>query len=276
MNANSNCKSKDWFQANGYTLITPEVATQWLTKNIRNRSIRESFVNNLVKKIKMGQWQPNTLDAIGFYEDGTLANGQHRLTAIAKAGLPVYAKVEYNVPMDAAVCIDSGKARTANDAVRIVTGETYYTPNISRMVNIVATAKNLTHEDHLKIATRYRDQIIKIKEMFEGLPKALQTTSTMAAVFTALMDGVDEDALHQFVGLFHTPLARTEAEVTVVAFADRLKNEHASWNSRQRRDYTYEIKRCQNVIYNFVRGKSIKNFKVPENFRYPLIKFNVD
>lgn len=276
MNSTNSTYSKDWYQENGYTLITPEIATQWLAKNTRNRHIRERAVAELVRKIKNGQWQPNTLDAIGFYEDGTLANGQHRLTAIAKAGLPVYAKVEYNVPMEAAVCIDSGKSRTANDAVMIVTGESYYTAKISKMVRTISSSgHNLTHEDHVKISTKYREPLIKVKDMFEGLPKHLQATSIMASVFTALMNGVDEEKLRRFVKVLSTSYAQSDAEVSIVAFKNRLDAENNLRNSKQRRDYIYEVKRCQNVIYNFVKGKAISKFAAPDSYRYPLIKFDL-
>ena len=96
-----------------YTRITPELADEWLKKNTNNRPVREQFVKQLVKKIKNGEWQIETCDAIGFYADRTLANGQHRLKAISLAGVPVYACVKYNIPKEAAVCIDSGKSRTA-------------------------------------------------------------------------------------------------------------------------------------------------------------------
>lgn len=276
MNANSNCKSKDWFQANGYTLITPELAAKWLTKNTRNRQIRENFVNELVKKIKMNQWQPNTLDSIGFFVDGTLANGQHRLTAIAKAGIPVYAKVEYDIPNEAAICIDAGKSRTASDNIRIMTGEAFYTSKISKMIRTVSVGgKNLTHEDHLKISIRYKDQIVAVKDMFEGLPKYLSITSVMASVFTALMAGVPEDTLRQFVKVLGSGRAHTDAEETILTFKNRLNEEYYNHNDKRRRDYTYEIKRCQNVIWNFTKGKSISKFLAPEKYRYPMIEFNL-
>lgn len=51
-------KDSKWFEENGYTRITPELASEWLTHNTQNRHIRENFVKVLMDKIETGQWQP--------------------------------------------------------------------------------------------------------------------------------------------------------------------------------------------------------------------------
>lgn len=263
-----------YYEEHGYTLITPEQASQWLQKNTRNRKLRESFVSELAKKIKNGQWQPHTLDAIGFFEDGTLANGQHRLSAIAKAGVPVYAKVEFNVPMDAAICIDAGKSRTASDNIKIVTGETYYTKKITKLVSVCAVAgKRLTHEDHLIISQRYKHELTTVKDMFEGMPRYLGTSSVMGAVLLALLNGVDESTVREFVHTLTSGRALSPEGESVVAFRDRLAAEYYA-KGKYRHDYAYEIKRCQNVIYNFVHCKKVTKFVAPDTYKYPLFDFD--
>lgn len=270
-------KSNEWYEQNGYTLITPELAQTWLSHNIQNRSIRIKFVDDLIKKIQNGQWQPITLDAIGFYEDGSLANGQHRLTAISKAGVPVYAKVEFNIPKDAAITIDAGKSRSAADNIKILTGKDFYTSRISNMINLCALKynKRLSPEQHYKIAKMYEDDITFIKDLFTGSPRYIQSPSIMAATFLALENGVDRDKIHEFVSLLNKAVATNDHEASVVLFRNRLMQEYLQKPGKVRHDYSWEIKRCENVIYHFVKGHSITNFIAPTNYRYDLIDFHI-
>lgn len=96
--------------------ITPELAKNWLTLNINNRPVRKSKLNQYVKDIRNGNFF-TTNQSIGFFEDGTLADGQHRLLAIVEAGLPVNSLVVWGLTKDSAPHIDTGGARTGSDVL---------------------------------------------------------------------------------------------------------------------------------------------------------------
>ena len=231
-----------------------------------------------MNKIENDEWQPFTLDMIGFYEDGTLANGQHRLTAISRGSKSVYAKVEFNIPREAAIAIDAGKSRSAADNIRILTGKDFYTSRISNMISLCASGKfnkSLNPEQHYKIAQVYEDDIIFIKDLFDGSPRYIKGPAIMAATFLALENGVDRDKLHEFVSLLNKTIATNDYEASVVSFRNRLMQEYLQKTGKVRHDYSWEIKRCQNVIYHFVKGHSITNFISPTNYRYDLIDFHV-
>lgn len=274
----NNIKTDEWFKENGYEFITPEIAQRYLIQNRQNRKIRNNFVNDLIKKIDNDQWQPFTLDAIGFYEDGTLANGQHRLTAISKSNKGVWVKVERNIPKEAVIAIDTGRNRSASDNVKILTGKDFYTSKISNMIALSAAGSNnrsLTPEQHYKIAQIYEDDIIFIKDLFDGSPRYIQGASIMTATFLALENGVDRDKLHEFVSLLNKAIATNDYEASVVSFRNRLMQECLQKTGKVRHDYSWEIKRCENVIYHFVKGHPITNFISPANYRYNLIDFHV-
>lgn len=272
-------KNAQWFKENGYEFITPESARDMLANNTQNRKIRESFVKSLVGKIESGNWQPFTLDAIGFYEDGSLANGQHRLTAISKSNVEgVWAKVERHIPKEAAIAIDTGKSRSASDNIKILTGKNFYTTRISNMVSLSAAGsnnKNLTPEHHYKIAQKYENEILFVKSLFAGCPRYIQSAQIMASVFMALFAGVDKEILQQFVSTLSKPVASSELDVYVISFRDKLFQEYYQKSSKSRRNYAYEIKRCQNVIYNYVNNTPKSKIAYPEYYRYPLIDFEV-
>jgi hypothetical protein len=80
----------------GYQVITPEIAQQWLASwNYEHqRPIRAYHVNNLAQEILQGRFREKT--QINFCQLGGefyLTNGQHTLSAIIKAQLPVLLSV---------------------------------------------------------------------------------------------------------------------------------------------------------------------------------------
>lgn len=69
--------------------ITPAMAKEYLQHNTANyRSLNKYRVLSYSEDMKNGKWQFNG-EAITFGKDGRLLNGQHRLHAIVKAGVPV-------------------------------------------------------------------------------------------------------------------------------------------------------------------------------------------
>lgn len=102
--------------------ISPELAEFMLTKNKpvvgtkggaerSNRPMSAELVNRLANKIKKNLWQL-THQGIAFYTDGELADGQHRLAAIAYAGKTVSVRVTRGLPRSVAPTIDIGRKRT--------------------------------------------------------------------------------------------------------------------------------------------------------------------
>lgn len=69
-------------------IITPEIASKYLEKNINNyRNVRQDRVNAYALEMKNGNWKNNG-EAIVFGTDGTLKNGQHRLMACVQSNTP--------------------------------------------------------------------------------------------------------------------------------------------------------------------------------------------
>lgn len=100
------------------TLVTPELALEWLGLNDRNRPMNKSFVAALAKAIERGEWQV-THQGIAFDEEGTLIDGQHRLAAIAKCGIPVEVMVTREVSRNTFTVMDTGRKRTARDVLAL-------------------------------------------------------------------------------------------------------------------------------------------------------------
>lgn len=259
----------------GFTEVTPELAAKWLNQNTNNRRIRRSFVDELVKKIQNNQWVENTPDHIAFYDDGTLANGQHRLTAIAEAGVPVYTKIEYDIPRNAAICIDAGKKRTFSDNVQIVLGEKFYTQQISNMIrSIFEGGKAFSHEQHLLLAKYYKKDIVFVQKLYEGANKHLKKTDIIAATFAALQAGVDRSALVSFASCYTSgkiPEKDNYNYDIVIAYRDYVLT-NVSVN-RVRTDRADSIKLAEYVIDRFVTNKPGRITRSIDKWTYPKLNF---
>jgi hypothetical protein len=103
--------------------VTPEQAAEWLKKNVCNRRLTESAVALYARDMTEGRWMLNG-EAIQIAVDGTLLNGQHRLWAIVRAGIPVKMLVIFNLPLKTQETMDAGKKRTHTDNLTL-RGETH-------------------------------------------------------------------------------------------------------------------------------------------------------
>lgn len=97
-------------------MITPQKAVEYLRTNTNNyRKLSMALVNKYIAEIKAGRWKLNG-ETIVFGEDGVLKDGQHRLAAVAKAGVPIQCVVVRGVAKDIQV-FDLGQARTTTQIV---------------------------------------------------------------------------------------------------------------------------------------------------------------
>lgn len=101
--------------------ITPELAAEYLKQNKENRSIRDKAVAPLMQDMLHGNWKL-TGEAIKFDTEDKLIDGQHRLTAVERSGIPVEMMVIRGVQPEAQLVLDTGMKRTGANALEISLG----------------------------------------------------------------------------------------------------------------------------------------------------------
>lgn len=99
-------------------LITPERASTLLLKNPHNRKISNTLVVQYTQLMQRGEWKFNG-DPIRVNGDGSLIDGQHRLSAIVASGQPQRCVVISGLESDAFKTIDCGKKRSTGDMLSI-------------------------------------------------------------------------------------------------------------------------------------------------------------
>lgn len=119
--------------------VTPELAAEWLTKNKpgeTNRPLRKPYVRELRRDLEEGRWDDNTHQGIAFDPAGHLIDGQHRLTAISEAGIPVWMWVSFNVPASTFKVIDQHLKRTGGQ-ILAMSGVTKDAPRLVAMARAI-------------------------------------------------------------------------------------------------------------------------------------------
>lgn len=117
--------------------ISPEMAAEWLIKNVKNRKLSSSTVDKYAKDMRAGLWKL-TGDAIRFDKTTKLLDGQHRLRACVRAQAPFQSFVMYGLEPESQDAMDMGKSRSASDVLGL--------SGLSNSVSIASTVRVLLSE----------------------------------------------------------------------------------------------------------------------------------
>jgi hypothetical protein len=99
-------------------VITPEMARELLTNNTANRPIKPNHIIFLMKEIVSGNWKFNG-DPIRIGHDGSLIDGQHRLTAVIRTGIAIETLLIDGLDPKVFDTIDSGARRSTGDTLSV-------------------------------------------------------------------------------------------------------------------------------------------------------------
>ena len=98
--------------------VTPKMASKWLQHNTSNRHLRRGVVDSIKDALSRGEYIMSH-QGIAFTDDGVLADGQHRLTAIAeleKGAFPML--VTTGLTKEAFKIMDIGIKRSPSESLQ--------------------------------------------------------------------------------------------------------------------------------------------------------------
>ena len=118
--------------------ITPEIAAAWLDQNTHNRKYSAQIVGRYARDMTSGEFK-FTGDPIRFDINKRLIDGQHRLMACVKAGVPFESLVIYSLPSSTQSLMDMGKSRKASDVLAL--NGIHYTNQVAGACRLVLMEK---------------------------------------------------------------------------------------------------------------------------------------
>ena len=170
--------------------VSPELANELLLLNKRNRPISRRTVLAMIDDLKNGIWDFNgdTIKIVGSGQDAVLADGQHRLTAIAEANCgSVPCIIVSNLAPDVMDTIDQGRPRAVKDILRLS-----YDKTPSNESTVVAIGSMLMMSDGHKSYPPRKEIALYINDNYDelvfwaGWAKAMSNASHLVPIKNGL------------------------------------------------------------------------------------------
>ncbi len=252
-------------------LVTPEIASEWLEKNTRNRNLNNKSVDALAKLMVDGKWLL-THQGIAFSPDGVLLDGQHRLAAICKSGISQTMQVTFGLKEETRMVIDSLlQPRKDWQTIGMKEGFSWFGKDHSAVVKIFdkiitgrGTAIKYSNYDIEQIAKKYQSSI---RFCVEGTKKGKKNfTAPIKAAIGAAYRHENSLRLIKFHEVYTTGFQEdVEDRAAIVLRNWVLNNEGIAKGSLK----TLELVRgTMYTIKSFCDRKPIRRMMFPDHYIY--------
>lgn len=219
-----------------FETITPNIASIYLTRNTHNRKKKDKKIKEWAAVMRAGGWKLNG-ETIKFYEDGTLADGQNRLEAVIRAGVPVEMEVRYGIPNNITI-FDIGSSRNMHD---ILTLSGYKQKNLNivikalRMMLFLVNIQNPAPDTVGNIIDLYAKAVDAAGRTFpstnahkSGEFSVARNVCCYAANLCLLMAGEDEQTVKEFWDIVKGGFCCDESKTAAIVFRNYMISEYRS------------------------------------------------
>lgn len=260
-----------------HTIITPEIAKEWLNQNTKNRRVSQQKVNAYVEDMEKGNWHEHH-QGVAFYTDGVVADGQHRLLAIVKSGVSVPMMVTFDVPQESAIGIDVHRARKTNDVLRITGRSEWIGKNEAAIIKalVFSANRNISTMSPSAVADfgeRYKDAVsFAGSRLFTTTARFLTSAPIRAAAACAYRKH-GEDELLRFSGVLISGIMSTPDDVAAIRLRERLMLDGPAFGNGATQRIR-ALKLTMRAIKAFCERERIGKLIEPAGFIYPLLGAN--
>lgn len=164
--------------------VTPDLARLLLSKNNGNRPLRPARVKRLASLMKSGRWVL-THQGISFTPAAVLNDGQHRLSAVIEAGLPVPMSITFGEPREAFAFLDTQARRGGADVLAIAGHKS--TVLLASVARLLWNIENGTTKSELPIDN---DTLLEAVQAFGDLPASVTVGQTVAKALKCASTGL--------------------------------------------------------------------------------------
>lgn len=252
--------------------VTPKLAEQWLNTNTSNRKLRDGVVEKYAEDMKSGNWT-TCPEPISFFDDGTLADGQHRLWAITESGATVPFLITRGLTKEDGLNINTGLGRSLVDNARISGKNTQLTNTIVSTARAVAEGgpAGKAASPALRLAqVEAHDEAVRWAVSNGPTGMGIRNAITLAAMARAWYFETDLARLKRFADVLSTGFMDGDGETAAVALRTYLKDKGPTAASAAL--WVDTFLKVQNAISYFMRGKKLTVIKGIKEEAYPLKK----
>jgi len=249
--------------------VTPELAAEWISKNSRNRTVKKAVVEAYAADMLSGNWT-ETHQGIAFFEDKTLADGQHRLQAVIKSGVSVDMLVTIGLKDSSSMAIDTHKKRSVEDNLTL-SGHSEVTREIIATINWIFKMfqnKNVkwgrsgTPSQVLSFFDAHKKDVLTCNEITgtgRGLPAPAR-----AAILSAIMCEKDVDKLERFSLIARGAMPSGDAENAPYRLREYMLRNPSGGVTQRIELY----KLTENAISKFCKSEPVGHLRVKDSLIY--------
>lgn len=248
--------------------ITPQMAEEYINRNNGNRKLRAGYVERYADDMRNKRWT-ECLAPIAFYDNGDVADGQHRLWALIESNTTQDFIVVRNVKRESGLNIDTGAGRSIVDNARISGADPDLSPELMAVCFFVdiggRNPGNTPAATRLAVVDAHRDAA-KWAITHGPRGRGIRNQATVAAVARAWMYEADKEKLKRFCDVLSTGMAEGTHESAAVALRNYMMSRTGTAHTMPR-DIFF---RTQNAIEYFMKSKPLMVIKSVSKEAYPL------
>jgi hypothetical protein len=256
--------------------VTPRIAKLFLKMNVNNRSLSSARVTQYKNDILNGDFHQNN-NSIGFYINGTLADGQHKLCAIIEANKMVRMPVTFGIAPEAAPSIDSGRVRTENNHREIGSRGTQKgaMESIGFALQVYGMRNKCSFFVKEAFYNRTKDSMDWVLERIthhadgQRIRKGLNVSYIRSALYVARCGGVPKQDLDNFIRVLITGLPKDEREkIHIFNLRESILDDLGTSACRDKK--TKAFKKVLKVIHNYIEdNRKAKQYSSTMSYNIP-------
>lgn len=251
--------------------ITPAMAHHWLeAANVSNRRLSPNTVAKYAADMAGGSWRNTHQNAIAFYADGALADGQHRLAAVVKSGVPVTMFVATGLDREDGPAIDQGRSRSVGDGL-VLGGLVENGKYIKRKVAVAKLLWSIETGSYDLLSVSKTASIID--SIYDGLEFTLKHASgTMVGLGTAAVQSaittsyycVSYSVADRFARVLISGMQEGPDDISII----RLRNWLIQGRKASMKDRVDTYKTILRVLHAYENGESLGVIRKTERLYY--------
>jgi hypothetical protein len=215
--------------------------------------------------MKNGNWSV-THQGIAFYEDGTLADGQHRLEAIVRSGATITMYITKGLERHQSINIDAHRPRSTIDGIRIGGLSDWIQSKHISMASVLTSPKRLAAQELVDFLESIADSAKFATEAFPTNRRYLTASIIHAALCLAHFAGEKPSYLRRFGEVLLSGIPEgSDERVIVLAREAFLRNPNNSES-----DKSEKYLKLQRAISAYCHGVEVLRLTVPKETIYTM------
>ena len=250
-------------------VITPDKAKSLLSRNTTNRNLSANLVAKYAKQMRSGEWSL-THQGIAVYDDGELADGQHRLNAVIASGCDVVMQVTYGISRESGCDIDVHRARNISDSIKIGGLSDWIDKDVIAIVRKVTKGGDrMTTREIVAVGEKYRSEIDFVLGLFPTKKKTITSAPVLAAMVSALVHGESRARLSSMAHCLATGVVDGVEDIAAIRLREyAISNPGANRGAATRSDL---FMRSQRAIKAYCDSEAISKLYLPKDLIYPQV-----